>query len=468
MSEEKAALPNFGWGLSARLLALTVCFVMVSEVLIYAPSIARFRSDWLEQRLATSYLAILALEATPDFMIDPELELRLLNNAGARVIALRSPDGKNLIMRGSTPASIIINREINLSDQMAPTLIKDAFETLWAGGNRLLRVRGQTPQAGNAWIDVVLDEAPLRQAMISYSWRILGLSIVISLVTASLIFAALQWLLIRPMRNLTQRMVDFRANPEDMSRDEAAARRRDEIGVAEREFNQLQKQIRKALKQRERLAALGTAVSKINHDLRGILATAQLVADRLAHSDNPEVKKMAPALVRSLDRAIALCSDTLNFTREGPAKPEYSRFSLAEVHGEVGESLGKYLNGTAVLKADFAQDFALTADRAQLYRVIHNLAENALQMGAHNVAVRARRTDGKVEIEVTDDGPGLPPKALQSLFVPFKGSARSGGTGLGLAIARELMRVQGGDLKLAHNEATGATFVLELPDRQAA
>ena len=467
MSEEKAALPNFGRGLSARLLVLTVCFVMVSQVLIYAPSIARFRDDWLEARLVNSYLAVLALEATPGYMIDPELEIKLLDNAGARLIALRTPDGKNLVLRGSTSPPII-DATIDLSDQMVTTLIGDAIETLWVGGNRLLRVKGQIPRAGDAWLDVVLDEAPLRQAMISYSWRIIGLSIVISLVTAALIFGALQWLLIRPMRRLTQRMVDFRANPEDMSRDHAAARRRDEIGVAEREFVQLQKQIRKALKQRARLAALGTAVSKINHDLRGVLATAQLVADRLAHSENPEVKKMAPALVRALDRAIALCSDTLNFTREGPDKPEYSRFPLADLHGEVGESLGKYLNGTTVLTADFADDFALTADRGQLYRVIHNLAENALQMGAHNVAVRARRAAGKVEIEVADDGPGLPPKALQSLFVPFKGSVRSGGTGLGLAIARELMRVQGGDLRLANNDATGATFLLELPDRQAA
>jgi signal transduction histidine kinase len=467
MSEEKAALPNFGRGLSARLLVLTVCFVMVSEVLIYAPSIARFRDDWLEARLVNSYLAVLALEATPGYMIDPELEIKLLDNAGARLIALRTPDGKNLVLRGSTSPPII-DATIDLSDQMMTTLIGDAIETLWVGGNRLLRVKGQIPRAGDAWLDVVLDEAPLRQAMISYSWRLLGLSIVISLVTAALIFGALQWLLIRPMRRLTQRMMDFRANPEDMSRDHAAARRRDEIGVAEREFVQLQKQIRKALKQRERLAALGTAVSKINHDLRGVLATAQLVADRLAHSENPEVKKMAPALVRALDRAIALCSDTLNFTREGPDKPEYSRFPLAELHGEVGESLCKYLNGTAVLRADFADDFALTADRGQLYRVIHNLAENALQMGAHNVAVRARRAEGKVEIEVADDGPGLPPKALQSLFVPFKGSVRSGGTGLGLAIARELMRVQGGELRLANNDATGATFLLELPDRHVA
>jgi signal transduction histidine kinase len=263
-------------------------------------------------------------------------------------------------------------------------------------------------------------------------------------------------------------MMDFRTNPEDMEHDESARRRSDEIGVAEREFLQLQKQIRKALKQRERLAALGTAVTKISHDLRGVLATAQLVADRLAHSDNPEVKKMAPALVRSLDRAIALCTDTLNFTREGPSKPDYQRFPLAELQEELGESLGKYLNGAKALSAEFAEDFALTADRGQLYRVIHNLAENALQMGAAKVELRARRGDGKVEIEVADDGPGLPPKALQNLFIPFQASTRSGGTGLGLAIARELMRVQGGDLRLARNDANGATFVLELPDRDAA
>lgn len=467
MSEEKPALPGFGRGLSARLLVLTVCFVMLSEVLIYAPSIARFRLTWLEERLANAYLAMLALEATPDYMIDPELEIQLLNNAGSRLIALRTPDGKNLVMRGSEPPPLI-DATVDLSDQMPTTLIRDAFETLTTDGNRLLRVKGQTPRAGDAWLDLVLDEAPLRQDMIAYSWRILGLSIVISLVTATLIFLALQWLLIRPMRHLTRRMMDFRANPEDMSHDEAARRRSDEIGIAEREFAQLQKQIRKALKQRERLAALGTAVTKINHDLRGVLATAQLVADRLAHSDNPEVRKMAPALLRSLDRAIALCSDTLSFTRESPSKPEYARFPLSDLREELDEGLGKYLNGANSVSADFASDFTVTADRRQLYRVIHNLAENALQMGAAHVELRARRNAGKVEIEVADDGPGLPPKALENLFVPFQGSTRSGGTGLGLAIARELMRGQGGDLRLARNDAKGATFVLELPDRDAA
>lgn len=467
MADAQPALPGFGRGLSAKLLVLTVCFVMLSEVLIYAPSMARFRATWLEEKLASAYLAILALEATPNYMIDPQLEIELLDTAGARLIALATPDGKRLLMRGSTPAPVV-DATIDLSDQMPTTLIRGAFTTLMTDGNRLLRVKGQTPRAGDAWLEVVLDEAPLRQAMIAYSWRILGLSIIISLITAALIFAALQWLLVRPMRRLTRRMTEFRANPEDMSRDEAARRRSDEIGVAEREFNQMQKQIQKALKQRERLAALGTAVSKINHDLRGVLATAQLVADRLSHSPNPDVQKMAPALLRSLDRAIALCSDTLSFTREGPGKPQYARFPLASLQDELGESLGKYLNGAKALSADYAPDFTLTADRGQLLRVIHNLAENALQMGAGKVQLRAQRKDGKVEIEVADDGPGLPPKALQNLFVPFQGSARSGGTGLGLAIARELMRAQGGDLRLASNDAKGATFVLELPDRNAA
>jgi len=238
MSEKQPALPGFGRGLSARLLALTVCFVMLSEVLIYAPSIARFREGWLQERLASAYLAILALEATPDYMIDPELELKLLDTAGARRVALRTPEGKSLLLRGSMSSAQIIDATFDLTSQMAPGLIKDAFGTLMSDGNRLLRVKGYTPRAGDALLDIVVDEAPLRQEMIAYSWRILGLSIVISLVTATLIFLALQWLLVRPMRNLTQRMMDFRANPEDFARDEAARRRSDEVGVAERRLGQ--------------------------------------------------------------------------------------------------------------------------------------------------------------------------------------------------------------------------------------
>jgi signal transduction histidine kinase len=301
--------------------------------------------------------------------------------------------------------------------------------------------------------------------MIAFSWRILGLSIVISLITASLIFAALQWLLIRPMRRLTDAMVRFRRSPERALDSALISTRKDEFGLAEREFAALRDEVIRALNQKERLAALGTAMGKINHDLRGILASAQLVADRLAGSEDPQVRKMLPALVRSLDRAIGLCTDTLGFGREGPAKPELSRFLLRDLFEEVRESLAKQLDGEKALDCDAPADFSLLADRGHLFRAMRNLIENALQMGAGAIAIRAECRDGRVKIDVSDDGPGLPPKALENLFVPFKGSARVGGSGLGLSTARELMRAQGGDLSLIANGAGGATFQIELPIR---
>ena len=461
MKVEAVKLPTFGRGLSARVLLLTILFVLVSEVLIYAPSIARFRLDWLEEKLNTAHLAILALEATPDYMIDPELEIRLLDHVGARIIGLRGSDGKNLIMRGTTPP-LLVDVTVDLSDRGFVQLLEDGVDTLVQPRNRVLRVKGYSPRAADVVVDVVLDEWPLRQAMIAYSWRVLGLSVVISLITAALVFGALQWLIIRPMRRLTGGMVAFRQDPEAMLGEFGATTRGDEIGVAEREFAEMHTNVRQALQQKARLAALGTAVSKINHDLRGILATARLITDRLAESDNPDVRKAAPALLRSLDRAVDLCSDTLNFTREGPPKPAFQIVQLKELIDEVGGSLAKLLAGGKVWSNTVPETATVRADRGQLYRILRNLGENALQMGAHTVTLNAVDNPEGIEIRVSDDGPGLPPKAVENLFVPFKGSARAGGTGLGLAIARELMRGQGGDLRLLRSEAGGAVFAIDL------
>jgi signal transduction histidine kinase len=459
-------LPTYGRGLSARVLALTVIFVMLSEVLIYAPSIARFRLDWLNEKLASGHLATLALEATPDYMIDPQLELTLLQHAGAKLVALHTPDGKNLMLRGATAAQLVIDETIDLDDRGPVNLIASAFDTLGHTKNRVLRVMGHSPRAPDTLVEVVLDEQPLHEAMVAFSWRVLGLSIVISLITATLIFLALQWFIIRPMQRMTGEMVRFRNEPEAPLEGPPSSRR-DEIGIAEREFGLMREEVRRALQQKERLAALGTAVNKINHDLRGILSTARLVADRLTGSGDPDVRKAAPALEKALDRAVDLCSDILNFTREGPPRPELTRFPLNELCLEVKESLGHHLADGKRLETDMENGFAIVADRGQLFRVIRNLGENALQMGAQSVTVRARRGDGKVEIEVCDDGPGLPPKAVENLFRPFRGSARVGGTGLGLAIARELVRVQGGDLRLAESGINGARFAIELPERAA-
>jgi len=454
-------MPSLVRSLSARLLALTVVFVMLSEVLIFAPSAGRFRLGFLQERSDAGYTAILALMATPNNMVSSELERELLNQAQAYVIAMRRPDGVKLMLGSEPPPAV--DASFDLRDRGFFMLIGDAFETLIQSRNRILRIVAPSPRHPQAIVEIVIDEAPMRMALIDYSYRILALSIVISLVTAAFVYLSLQWLLVRPMRRLTESMMTFRENPEDLSRPLPATTRTDELGVAQHELADMQAKLRAALQQKTRLAALGTAVTKINHDLRNILTTAQLVADRLAGSDNPEVKRMTPTLLAAIDRAIDLCSRTLTFAREGPPELNRQRFPLRNLIDEVGAALPAQVNGREVWFTDIDAGIEVDADRDQLFRVFTNLGQNALQAGATRVAVSARRADGHLLIEVADNGPGLPPRARDNLFQPFAGSARPGGSGLGLAIARDLMHAHGGDIRLARSDGAGTAFELELP-----
>jgi signal transduction histidine kinase len=311
---------------------------------------------------------------------------------------------------------------------------------------------------------VVLDEAPLRAGMIGYSERILALSLVISLFTAALVYLSLHLLMVRPMRRITDSMARFRADPEDPARIIKPSARSDEIGIAQRELAEMQIGLRRALQQRARLAALGAGVTRISHDLGNILATARLVSDRLSNSEDPEVRRVAPTLLGAIDRAVNLCAQTLSFTREGAPKVERSRFDLGELVSEVGASVPEQLSGEAEWRNTIEARLEVSADREQLHRVLSNLGRNAIQAGASRIEIGARREDGHVIIEVSDDGPGLSPRARERLFAPFAGSSRPGGTGLGLAIARELMRAHGGDIRLERSTSEGTCFRLDLPE----
>ncbi|MGH6927264.1 MAG: sensor histidine kinase, partial [Dongiaceae bacterium] len=398
-------MPSLIRSLSARLLALTVIFVMLSEVLIFAPSAGRFRLTYLEERIAAGYIAILALMATPDNMVSEELERELLHQAGAYIIAFRRPDGVKLMLDADMPPPV--DASFDLRERGFFMLIGNAFATLFRNDDRILRIVGPSPRHPQAIVEIVIDEAPMRMALIDYSNRILALSIVISLVTAAFVYLSLQWLLVRPMRRMTESMMAFRENPEDLSRPTAVSTRTDEVGVAQHELADMQAKLRAALQQKTRLAALGTAVTKISHDLRNILTTAQLVADRLAGSDNPEVKRMTPTLLSAIDRAIDLCSKTLTFTREGPPELNRQRFPLRNLLEEVGAALPAQVNGQQVLFTDIAAEIEIDADRDQLFRVFSNLGQNALQAGATRVMVSARRADGHLVVAVADNGPGL-------------------------------------------------------------
>lgn len=453
----------FGHSLSARLLFWTIAFVMLSEVLIFAPSIARFRVTWFEERLASGHLAGLSVDATPERMVGKELTSMLLDHVGAHVIDLYR-DGKNTHML-ARPLTQPIAASVDLRRMSFFGLIADAFAVLAQRDNRVLRVIGPSSKDRDVLVEVILDEAPLRMAMIDYAERILALSIVISVITASLVFVSLQIILVSPMRRITESMLAFRDNPENTGAMIGPTRRADEIGTAMRVLADMQEALRASLRQKTRLAALGAAVAKINHDLRGILATAQLVSDRLAGSEHPEIKRMAPTLVDAIDRAVALCTQTLDFIREGQPPMHPARFPLVPLIDEVGAGLGMgEPNAKCRLDNQVGAEVELQADRDQIYRVFANLMRNAGDAGAGQVRVSAMRAPRGAVITVADDGPGIPPKAQERLFQPFAGSARPGGTGLGLAIVRDLLRAHGGDILLAATGKDGTQFRLHLPD----
>lgn len=379
MAGYRPHLPPLARSLSAKLLVLTIFFVMLSEVLIYAPSAGRFRLTYLQERLAAGHLAMLALEATPDHMVSEALESELMHHSGAYAIALRGPDGTGPMLRPHNPIPPV-DADFDLRDEGFFPLIAEAFVTLAQRENRLLRVVGPSPKNPAAIVEVVIDEWPMRAALIDYSYRIMGLSIVISLITAALVYLSLQWLMVRPMRRMTESMVAFREDPEDASRVPPPSRRSDEIGVAQRELAEMQAGLRAALQQKARLAALGVAVTKINHDLRNILATARLVSDRLADSEDPEVRRTTPTLMAAIDRAVDLCSRTLDFTREGPPRLDRRRFRLAELVEEAGAVVMPARSGDeAVWRNAVAAALTVEADRDQLFRVLVNLGQNAVQ-----------------------------------------------------------------------------------------
>jgi len=210
-------------------------------------------------------------------------------------------------------------------------------------------------------------------------------------------------------------------------------------------------------------------VAKISHDLRNILTSAQLFTDRLEMSEDPRVRRMAPKLVNSLTRAVHLCESTLAYGKAEEPAPKLARHNLADLVAEAieGERLAA---GEHPLKFEsiVAADVVLPADSEQFHRVLTNLLRNARQAivrtgkpGQVTVSAEAGPRDWVIRME--DTGPGLPAKARDHLFEPFRGGASSGGTGLGLSIAAELVRGHGGTLMLERSDESGTCFRITLP-----
>ena len=446
--------------LSSRLLILTVIFVMLAEVLIFVPSVARFREAWFNEKLGAAHLAILTLDATRDQRIGEMLRDKLLSQVGAYALFVRRSGARHFIATDMPPP---VMKSYDLLDTNAMKLVADAFMALLTNEDRVIRVVGPSPNDAKVIIEIVLDEGPLQQALKGFAWRIFGLSLGISLFAAILVFLSLQWLLVRPLRRITHTMTAFRTAPEEESTVIEPTARRDEIGTAERELAEMQRGLRAALRQKANLAALGSAVAKVNHDLRGILSSALLVSDQLETAQDPEIRRVAPRLMSSIERAIALCTDTLDYVSGKNADIERKPFPLRPLAEEIAETVSVPGNPDTQISHRLDESLEINGDRELLYRAIGNLVRNAGEAGASEIRIEAGNSGDNVTIDVIDNGPGIPERAQENLFLPFEGSTRAGGTGLGLAIAKEVAHLHGGELTLIRTGAEGTVFRFELP-----
>jgi signal transduction histidine kinase len=462
--------PTLRLGLSGKLLLLTIPLVMIAGLLIYVPAIANFRMNRLNDRLAAANTAALVLDAAPSGLVPDSLARQILTSIGARAVAIKLGQQRRLLASADLPASI--DHDVDMRAMTVWSAIVDAFEIMLEHGDQTFGVVGPAPGQAQ-FIEVVIDEKPLRQAMYRFSRNVLVVALLIAGLTAGLVYLALHYLFVRPMRRLTASLVGFHENPESSARIIVPSQRGDEIGVAERELSDMQRDLVSMLHQKSRLAALGLAVSKINHDLRNLLASSQLLSDQLASVPDPRVQRFAPKLLRSLERAIAFCQSTLSYGRAQEAAPDRRVIMVEPAVAEVRESAGLATDVSITWISAIERGLTIDADPDQLFRVLLNLVRNATQAlesrqdgdgGAQQIRITGRREGTVAIIEVSDTGPGVPAKAREHLFEAFQTSGRPGGSGLGLAIAAELIRAHGGHIHLVEG-TIGATFRISIPDR---
>ena len=455
-------------GLSSRLLILTVIFVALAGLLILPSSVAQYEVGWLADRVRAGELASLAVEdREPNKTVSVKLTSELLRGANVVRVAVQSGGVRRLALSNGRPitqAPYLVDLRAGASfDQLAAPV-----ETLFSGRDRLVRVIDRPHFREGDLVEVVVSDGPLKHQLFAYLLRLLSIAAIISLVAGVLVYLSLNALFVRPMQRITKAMERFRADPDDPGASLRPSGRRDEIGQAEDELDRMQADLRAALASRARLAALGEAVAKINHDLRNMLTSAQIASERLAQSGDPTVARALPRLERALDRAVTLASNVLAYGKSDEAAPALETLWLAPAVEAAAEDAGLTPEGVRLDLHVDARARILT-DPDQLHRILVNLLRNAREaiaaQGAGQGAIQVSLDPGEgvSVIRIADNGPGVPERVQERLFQPFTGSGRAGGAGLGLAIARELAQSQGGDLTLAKSGSDGAVFELRLP-----
>ncbi len=465
------SLPTLG--LSGRLILLTMSFVMLIQIVVYIPSGVAFLRAWLSDRVMGAQMIALALSATPAEARSTELERRLLAGVqGSQAIGIRgSGTGWLLAAPGDQPPTA--RREIDLRTPSWWRALRGLWRMLFLAPQAPVRIIGPgVPGIADVeWVELLVDDAPLKHAVLDYTRNFLVVSVIVSASTGALLYLALYLLVVRPVRRLSSNIADFAVNPEDAGRIIRPSGRRDEIGRAEEALARMETALAGELRSKRHLADLGLAVSKINHELRNMLTTAQLLGDRLGEVEDPTVRRVAPRLVRTLARAIEFCGATLAYGRASEPAPRRRLVALKPLVEEQVDVAALADGITVTVTIRMPDGLTVDADPDQLARVLLNVMRNSVEAlsraktAAAAIVISGERDRGRVLIRVADNGPGIPERIRGRLFNAFQASERSGGTGLGLPVAEELVRLHGGSIVLDET-VTGATFLVTIPDSQ--
>lgn len=455
--------------LRTRLIAIIATAVFILEIAIYLPMLANIRKAWLNKHFQGAKTISLVLPSDHNQPLNLKTQKNILDATSTLMIKVCKIDQCHTIAATQTPEAI--NHIVDLKAYSKWSSIRESLSTLLWGGNQNLLVKGALFDP-SMHTEALLKDDDLRASMIDFTKYFIFTSLLISLVAAFFIYVILQKLLLKPLRTIYENMLDFVLEPDNPNRIMVPTSRRDELGLAQRRLASIESKVQRDHARQKHLANLGLAVSKINHDMHNILASAQLLSDRLAKVQDPIVQKVSPQLVAAIDRATKYSQSVITYGRNQELPPKRKRFLLHPFIHNVYEHLVIAQREEIDFQNLVPKGIVIDADEDQLHRIITNLIRNAIQtlnetkppQATKSLIIEAERHGKSTFIHIKDNGPGLPLTAKTHLFSPFKGSTHRHGSGLGLAICEELIRAHGGSIHLDESTKIGAHFVLYIPD----
>ncbi len=450
--------------ISGRLAILTFGFVFLMSSITLFPALAIFRESELQERIEEAALVALALTTNPIPEIDIDQSSALLEKAQILDLAVIDEGQRKRLLLPYE--KVTLTGRVDLTNLSFINRFVDGFKCALNSEQGIYLISG-IPSFEFERVEAMVSIRTICSQVRMGASRFLFMSFGLALATSFLITFAVSRLVVRPVHFLTKTISNF--DGKGISKKVEIRNPIREFQNAEKSLKEMQDRVINSFEQQRRLATLGESVSKIQHDLRNMLSTAQLLADNLEESEDPKVRRSAPRLLRAIDRAINLSSQTLTYGNLHAHTPKFSLGKLAPVINEVMEDEALLdSSGNITFSVDCDQALEVHTDFQILKRILQNLIRNARQaleeLGEGKILISVKENEG-INICVRDTGPGLKEETVQHLFEPFRGSTRSNGSGLGLAIGKELSELIGGSLKLSSTSSIGTEFLIELPNK---